>query len=187
MQAPRAGPRGHRRDSGDRHQARSRRLQRLVSSENRQWEVLVMPRIIRSARITKARADPVARGALQSERGGVGKSDCGRFDRRTNGPCLCGSKCVARAHRRTRCAEERTVTEKKKSLWTNTEIEEHLRPFTQRLNPNSYFLSAPLSRLAGMKRAHVAIARLPAGKDSFAYHAHMIEEEWLYVLSGRAI
>jgi uncharacterized cupin superfamily protein len=84
-------------------------------------------------------------------------------------------------------AEEAIVTEKKKSLWTKTEIEEHLRPFTQRLNPNSYFLRAPLSRLAGMKRAHVAIARLPAGKDSFAYHAHMIEEEWLYVLSGRAI
>jgi uncharacterized cupin superfamily protein len=38
-----------------------------------------------------------------------------------------------------------------------------------------------------MRRAHVAIARLPPGKDSFAYHAHMIEEEWLYVISGRAI
>ena len=77
--------------------------------------------------------------------------------------------------------------EKKKNLWTTKEIEEHLRPFTQRLNPNSCFLRAPLSRLAGMKRAHVAIARLPPGKDSFAYHAHMIEEEWLYTLSGRAI
>ena len=44
-----------------------------------------------------------------------------------------------------------------------------------------------MSRLAGMKRAHVAIARVPPGKDSFAYHAHLVEEEWVYILSGRAI
>jgi uncharacterized cupin superfamily protein len=38
-----------------------------------------------------------------------------------------------------------------------------------------------------MSRAHVSLVRLPPGKDSFAYHAHMLEEEWIYILSGRAI
>jgi uncharacterized cupin superfamily protein len=33
----------------------------------------------------------------------------------------------------------------------------------------------------------VSFVRLPPGKDSFAYHAHMLEEEWIYILSGRAI
>ena len=60
------------------------------------------------------------------------------------------------------------------------------RPFTQKLNPNSLFRAAGLSRLAGMSRAHVSLVRLPPGKDSFAYHAHMLEEEWIYVISGQA-
>ena len=38
-----------------------------------------------------------------------------------------------------------------------------------------------------MSRAHVTLARLPAGKGSFAYHAHMLEEEWVYILSGRGV
>jgi uncharacterized cupin superfamily protein len=62
-----------------------------------------------------------------------------------------------------------------------------MRPFTQKLNANSLFRAAPLSRLAGMGRAHVSLVRLPPGKDSFAYHAHMHEEEWIYIISGRAI
>ena len=28
------------------------------------------------------------------------------------------------------------------------------------------------------------LARIPAGKESFAYHAHRAEEEWMYVVSG---
>jgi uncharacterized cupin superfamily protein len=38
-----------------------------------------------------------------------------------------------------------------------------------------------------MERAHVSLVRLPPGKDSFAYHAHHYEEEWIYILSGRAM
>ncbi len=75
----------------------------------------------------------------------------------------------------------------KKTLWKAAEIAPTMRPFTQRLNPNSLFRAAALSRLAGMSRAHVSFVRLPPGKDSFAYHAHMLEEEWIYILSGRAI
>jgi len=75
----------------------------------------------------------------------------------------------------------------KKALWRAAEIAPTMRPFTQKLNPNSLFRAAPLSRLAGMARAHVSLVRLPPGKDSFAYHAHMHEEEWIYIVSGRAI
>ncbi|HVY85973.1 MAG TPA: cupin domain-containing protein [Caulobacterales bacterium] len=75
----------------------------------------------------------------------------------------------------------------KKPLWRKTETAQHARPFTQKLNPNSLFRAVALSRLAGMERAHVSLVRLPPGKDSFAYHAHMLEEEWIYIISGRAI
>jgi len=74
-----------------------------------------------------------------------------------------------------------------KVLWKADEIRERERAFTQRLNPDSLFTGTGLSRLAGMQRAHVSIARIAPGRDSFAYHAHMLEEEWVYVLSGRGI
>lgn len=79
------------------------------------------------------------------------------------------------------------MAESKKALWRAGEIQPALRPFTQKLNPNSLFRAAGLSRLAGMSRAHVSLVKLPPGKDSFAYHAHMLEEEWIYMISGRAI
>lgn len=75
----------------------------------------------------------------------------------------------------------------KKVLWKAAEIAPVARPYTQKLNPNSLFRAAGLSRLAGMSRAHVSLVRLPPGKDSFAYHAHLLEEEWIYILSGRAL
>jgi uncharacterized cupin superfamily protein len=74
-----------------------------------------------------------------------------------------------------------------KVLWKADVIAAHGKRFKQRLNPNSEFIGATLSRMAGMGRAHVTLARLPAGKDSFAYHAHMLEEEWVYIISGRGI
>jgi uncharacterized cupin superfamily protein len=79
------------------------------------------------------------------------------------------------------------MADSKKPLWRAAEIAPTARPFTQKLNHNSLFRAAALSRLAGMERAHVSLVRLPPGKDSFAYHAHMLEEEWVYIISGRAI
>ncbi len=76
---------------------------------------------------------------------------------------------------------------KAKCLWKAEEIEAKVKPYSQRLNPNSYLQSASLSRRAGMQRAHVSLARVPPGKESFAYHAHLLEEEWIYILSGRGI
>jgi uncharacterized cupin superfamily protein len=75
----------------------------------------------------------------------------------------------------------------RKLLWKAGEIEAQARPFKQSLNPNSALLRTGLSRLAGLARAHVSLGRVPPGKDSFAYHAHTAEEEWVYILSGRAI
>ena len=34
---------------------------------------------------------------------------------------------------------------------------------------------------------HDARQALPPGKDSFAYHAHLIEEEWVYIISGTGV
>src|SRR5436305_13448756 len=75
----------------------------------------------------------------------------------------------------------------RKLLWKADELSAQERPVTQRLNPDSYLLRTGLSRLAGLQRAHVSLGRIPPGKDSFAYHAHMVEEEWVYILCGRDI
>src|SRR5262249_36106973 len=79
------------------------------------------------------------------------------------------------------------MAETRKALWKAGEIAPAMRPFTQKLNPNSLFRAVGLSRLAGMSRAHVSLVRLPPGKDSFAYHSHMLEEEGIYIISGRAM
>ena len=75
----------------------------------------------------------------------------------------------------------------RKLLWKADDLAAQERAVTQRLNPNSHLLRTGLSRLAGLKRAHVSLGRIPPGKDSFAYHAHMQEEEWVYILSGRGV
>lgn len=74
-----------------------------------------------------------------------------------------------------------------KALWKAEELAGAGHAFTQRLNPNSLFTGRSLSRLCGLERVQVSIARVPPGKDSFAYHAHQVEEEWAYVLSGRGL
>jgi uncharacterized cupin superfamily protein len=55
-----------------------------------------------------------------------------------------------------------------------------------KLNPRSRFEGTELSRPAGMEKLGVSIAWLEPGAESFAFHAHMVEEEWMYMLSGRA-
>jgi len=46
---------------------------------------------------------------------------------------------------------------------------------------------ATLSRLTGLERTGISFARIPPGKESFVYHAHQFEEEWIYILSGRGV
>jgi len=54
-------------------------------------------------------------------------------------------------------------------------------------NPSSEMHGAILGRAAGLLRAGLNLVRVPPGKEAFAYHAHLHEEEWIYVLSGNAL
>jgi uncharacterized cupin superfamily protein len=59
--------------------------------------------------------------------------------------------------------------------------------FSHPWNAKSELTGTQLGRLAGLKRTGVSIARIPPGKESFCYHAHHREEEWIYILSGRGV
>ena len=51
-------------------------------------------------------------------------------------------------------------------------------------NPKSEMTGIQLSRQTGLERSQVSLARIAPGKESFVYHTHQREEEWLYILSG---
>lgn len=44
-----------------------------------------------------------------------------------------------------------------------------------------------LARPAGLKRVGVNLGRVPPGKEAFVYHRHHAEEEWVFILEGRAL
>jgi uncharacterized cupin superfamily protein len=54
-------------------------------------------------------------------------------------------------------------------------------------NPNSELRGTRLGTATGLKVVGINILRVPPGKESFIYHAHHFEEEWVYILSGRGI
>jgi uncharacterized cupin superfamily protein len=54
-------------------------------------------------------------------------------------------------------------------------------------NPKSLLVGTHLSQLGGLQRTGVSIVRIPSGHESFAYHSHYREEEWIYLIAGRAI
>jgi uncharacterized cupin superfamily protein len=59
--------------------------------------------------------------------------------------------------------------------------------FEHPLNPRSEVWMSPVSRIAGMERLGITRVRVPPGKDSFIYHSHQSEEEFIYILSGRGV
>jgi uncharacterized cupin superfamily protein len=59
--------------------------------------------------------------------------------------------------------------------------------FSHPMNPNSKIFGRTLSDATGLERLGVHWIRIPAGKESFVYHRHRTEEEFIYVLSGRGI
>jgi len=59
--------------------------------------------------------------------------------------------------------------------------------FSHPWNPKSEITGTHLSGLAGLRRTGVSLVRLASGKESFAYHLHHREEEWIYILSGRGL
>jgi len=67
------------------------------------------------------------------------------------------------------------------------DIDAHAQELSHPWNPESLMRGTQLARSVGLRRTGVNLIRIPAGKESFAYHSHHHEEEWLYILSGRAV
>ncbi len=65
--------------------------------------------------------------------------------------------------------------------------DERWQAFAHPLNPRSEIHGVSLSELAGMRRVGVHLARIPPGKEAFIYHSHTCEEEFVFILSGRAV
>lgn len=59
--------------------------------------------------------------------------------------------------------------------------------FSHPLNPSSDVHGTVLGEAVGLTRLGVNLLRIPPGKESFAYHRHYGEEEFIYILSGRGI
>ena len=72
-------------------------------------------------------------------------------------------------------------------LYSKADIEANEFAFTHPRNPDSRIEGTHLSEMGGLKRTGVSIARIPPGKDSLVEHMHHREEEWIYILSGRAV
>ena len=75
---------------------------------------------------------------------------------------------------------------KRPELLTAAEIAEKSGTFSHPWNPQSEISGAQLGRLTGLRRTGVSLARIAPGKESFVLHSHQREEEWIYILSGRA-
>lgn len=71
-----------------------------------------------------------------------------------------------------------------RSLLTAEEIRAAAQAFSHPWNENSLIIGTHLSGLTGLRRAGVSLVRVPAGRESFCYHVHLREEEWVYVLAG---
>ena len=67
------------------------------------------------------------------------------------------------------------------------EATEQASRFSHPWNPNSELYGTRLSSLVGLSRVGVSRICVPPGKESFVYHSHHREEEWIYVLSGRGV
>lgn len=64
------------------------------------------------------------------------------------------------------------------------QIAESLQTFSHPWNPKSEISGTYLGRTVGLKRTGVNFIKVPPGKESFVYHSHYREEEWIYILSG---
>lgn len=79
------------------------------------------------------------------------------------------------------------MTETYPHILRKSEIEANEFAFSHPWNPRSEIIGTMMGRLAGLKRTGVSIARVPPGKESFAYHLHHREEEWVYIVAGTAV
>jgi uncharacterized cupin superfamily protein len=79
------------------------------------------------------------------------------------------------------------MSQPKTYLVRAADAERGLRPFSHPWNPKSQVDFFQLGPATGLVRTGVNLARLAPGKESFVYHSHLLEEEWIYVLAGRGI
>lgn len=77
--------------------------------------------------------------------------------------------------------------EPKPNLVRAEEIRATQAQFSHPWNQNSCIIGSRLGLMTGLQRSGVNLARIPPGKESFVYHKHHLEEEWLYILSGRGV
>ena len=78
-------------------------------------------------------------------------------------------------------------TEEYEHLVRRDRIVNEEQTFSHPWNEKSGITGTHLSRLGGLERTGVSLVRIAPGKESFAYHLHHREEEWIYVLSGRGV
>ena len=83
--------------------------------------------------------------------------------------------------------EEDAKTNDPPQLLRAADIRRRETTFSHPWNPRSEITGTMLARSAGLERVGVSIARLRPGKESFAYHVHHREEEWIYIVAGRGI
>ncbi|MBE9051037.1 cupin domain-containing protein [Nostocales cyanobacterium LEGE 11386] len=76
---------------------------------------------------------------------------------------------------------------KKPLILRAEEIANSVRTFSHPWNPKSEISGTYLGRTVGLKRTGVNFARIAPSKESFVYHSHDREEEWIYILSGRGV
>jgi uncharacterized cupin superfamily protein len=67
------------------------------------------------------------------------------------------------------------------------EVAANAADFSHPWNPNSQLVGTRLSALVGLSRVGVSLVCIPAGKESFVYHSHHREEEWIYIISGQGV
>lgn len=63
-------------------------------------------------------------------------------------------------------------------------IAEHEERSSHPMNPKSELIGTHLSSLAGLERTGISRVRIPPGRESFVYHRHHLEEEWIFILAG---
>jgi uncharacterized cupin superfamily protein len=67
------------------------------------------------------------------------------------------------------------------------DIAAHAQEFSHPWNPASLMRGTQLGRSVGLKRTGVNFMRVPPGKESYVYHSHRYEEEWMYVIAGGGV
>ena len=72
-------------------------------------------------------------------------------------------------------------------LMRAADISAHAQEFSHPWNPDSLVRGTQLARGVGLKRTGVNLVTVPPGRESFVYHSHHFEEEWIYVLAGAGV